>query len=137
SRTHAGTEMCLRSTGAQTMRHAGFVMIGSATTAPVAQLHVNQPTSANEIERWETGSTGSPVPRRTIFQKRATAAASATTNIDLNVTTAAPTDAPCPSGTICLGETNVVCHCTSGSACTADGGAALETKWLIKNNAGT
>jgi len=117
-------------------RFAGMTMIG-ADAAAVAHLQIREATINNEVVRWESGNTGTPIPSQRVYFARATAAASATTNIDFNLTTNRPTEPACPSGTVCVVDSLVTCHCTSGSACTADGGAVLESKWLFKNNAGT
>jgi hypothetical protein len=117
-------------------RLAGMTMIG-ADAASSAHLQVREATINNEVVRWESGAAGTPLPSQRIYFARATAAASSTTNIDFNLTTARPTEAACPSGTLCVVDSLVICHCTSGSACTGDGGALLESKWAFKNAAGT
>lgn len=116
-------------------RLGGKTIIGSTSGTPSAELHVQQPTNTNEVLRVETVGTNNPNYK--IIQTRATAAASSTTNIDFSLTSAAPTDAPCPSNGTCIVQADINCHCTSGSSCTANDGATNSTKWAFKNNAGT
>lgn len=126
----------LNGTGTGLSRLGGSTIIGSTSASPSSTLHVTEPTVGNEVLRVESVATNDD-PNYRIFQMRTTAAASGTTNLDFPLTTAAPTDAPCASSKVCIVEASVICHCTSGSSCTANDGGAIVTRWPMKNNGGT
>lgn len=120
----------LLGTGDAQSVHPGKLMVGS-TSDPTARLHVSEPTIGNEVVRFESVATNDD-PAWRLFQARATAAASGTTNIDFNLTTAA-----CAASHVCNVEVSTVCHCTSGSSCTSNQGGGHTSKWVTKNNGGT
>ena len=148
--TAGGTNSCIKSsvaasgtaqwflngTGTGLSRLGGRTIVGSTSANPAATMHVTEPTVGNEVLRVESVATNDD-PNYRIFQMRTTAAASGTTNLDFPLTTAAPTDAPCASSKVCIVEASVICHCTSGSSCTANDGGAIVTRWPMKNNGGT
>lgn len=139
SPANSGTAIAFRNQGTDDQnRLAGKTIMGSGgiSTAPSARLEVWESTDKNEVARFRTTATNDD-PTYKILQTRATVTASSTTNADLDLTAAAPTDAPCPSNTVCIVEVHTVCHCTSGSACTSQQGAANITSWAVKNNGGT
>lgn len=110
--------------------------IGITQSTPQARLHVTDATIGNEVFRAESVATNDD-PNFRLFFSRATAAASSATNIDFSLTTAAPTLAPCPASSVCSVEAEVICHCTSGSSCTANDGAGTRLLMYVKNNGGT
>ena len=112
------------------------VGVGVPNPAGGARLQVTEPTPGNEVARFESIATND-APALRIFHSRATAAASATTNIQLPLTTAAPVLAPCPASKACLVEARTLCHCTSGTGCTSDQGGFFIQYLGVRNTAGT
>jgi hypothetical protein len=129
------SKLFINSTGTAASEILGPITTGS-NTVPNAQLEVDQSINNNAL-RLEWATTTTTGPSRRVYAAHASCPASATTNLDFSLTANAPNDAPCPTSTVCEVESTVVCHCTSGTACTGDGGAALLSHWLVKNSAGT
>jgi len=118
-------------------RLAGLTVVGSSSTAPHARLHALDPTLGQEVFRVETTATNDD-PNYKMFQSRGAGTASSTLNLDLLLTSAAPTDAPCPSGATCFVESRTVCHCTSGSVCSGSNlGGSDVGKMTVANVAGS
>lgn len=130
------TNYFLKATSDAQTRLGGKTRIGSTSADASAELHVTQPTIGNEVFRLESVATNDD-PVYKVYHSRATAAASGTTNIDFPLATAASVDKPCPDDSVCVVEARTVCHCTSGSSCTADAGGASVNVIVAKNDGGT
>ena len=121
------------------MAHEGNAWFGgdqaSLSADPGMPVRATQQTVGNEVVRFESVATNDD-PNYKMFQARATAAASSTTNVDFSLTASVPT-APCPASSVCIVEARTVCHCTSGSSCTAHDGGANISAMTVKNNGGT
>lgn len=118
--------------GAGGNRLAANTIIGINSSSPSTTLHVKNTTAnsttAVEAFRIENGNGGSPLPGIRYYEaSKQSIASAATTNFTLAVT----------ASQVLLVEAWTACHCTAGSACTAQDGAANVSVVGIKNNGGT